>query len=353
MTSQTVEEEYVPRRMHRKPLRVGRTILLSLLMFAVTVLGMGGAFADRLFDNLGTTNSVDKNDLLPGYKDQPVKDPGDDSMNILLLGADKSKDGSKLDFSKTSTDQRSDSMMLVHIPSNRSGIYIMSIMRDTYVDIPGHGKAKINAAMQYGGVPLLAKTLESKLGMPIDHFVGVDFDGFRGLTSAIGGVKVNNPKAFCAYKANPEVCFEKGRINVKGNRALRWVRERHAFPDSDYQRVRNQQQFLKAVFKKTLSPKVLSSPNKILSLTEKVLPYVTIDSELGDPMYLAGLGGQMTSLRSRDVHSFTLPTAGVSTSPDGQSIVLPDEGAIAEVSQGLQEDSMAKVYKRLPEDAKK
>ncbi|MGO2632854.1 MAG: LCP family protein [Galactobacter sp.] len=353
MSSQTVGAEYVPRRMHRKPRRVGRTVLLSVVMALVCSLAVGGTYADRLLSGLNSAKHVSKGDVLPSYSDQPTKDPGDDSMNILLLGADKSETGEKLSFTDKGGDQRSDSMMWVHIPADRSGVYIMSIMRDLWVEIPGHGQAKLNAAMQYGGVPLLAQTLETKLGVKIDHFVAVDFDGFRGLTNAIGGVQVNNPVDFCAYRSKPQMCFEKGNINVKGNRALRWVRERHAFIDGDYQRVRNQQQFLKAIFKKTLSPEVLTNPNKILNLAEQVLPYVTIDDELGDPGYLAGLAGQMTSLRANDIHSFTVPTAGTGTTPGGASIVVPDEGAIAEVGRGLKDGKMATVYQNLPEDSKK
>jgi LCP family protein required for cell wall assembly len=353
LSSQPVSTDYVPRRMHRKPTRVGRIILLSFVMLLVSVLAVGGTYADRLLAGLDSANHINRDDVLPSYSEQPVKDPGDDSMNILLLGADQSESGEKLSFTDKGGDQRSDSMMWVHIPADRSGVYIMSIMRDTWLEIPGHGEAKINAAMQYGGVPLLAKTLESNLGVKIDHFVAVDFDGFRGLTNAIGGVTVNNPTDFCAYKTNPPTCFKKGKINIKGQKALKWVRERHAFADGDYQRVRNQQQFLKAIFNKTLSPAVLSSPNKILNLAEQVLPYVTIDDQLGDPSFLAGLAGQMTSLRAKDVHSFTLPTAGTGTSTNGQSIVLPDEGAIADVSKGLKEDRMSVIYKNLPDDAKK
>lgn len=347
------QEEYIPRRMHRKPRHVGRTVLLSLLMVAITVLGVGGAYAGKLTAALGTSNSVDIKEVLPSYEGQPIKDPGDKSMNILLLGADHSDSGEKLDFSATSTDQRSDSMMLVHIPADRSGVYIMSIMRDTWVNIPGHGYAKINAAMQYGGVPLLAQTLQNMLGVKIDHFAGVDFNGFRGLTTAIGGVDVNNPKAFCAYKTTPDVCFDAGKIHVEGQRALKWVRERHAFLDGDYQRVRNQQQFLKAVFKKTLSPQVLADPLKVMDLANEVLPYVTMDSELRDPALLAGLAAQMKSVRSEDIHSFTLPNDGTGTSADGQSIVVADQAWITRVGKALKSDDMDTLYPKLPESFRK
>ena len=87
-------------------------------------------------------------------------------------------------------------MMLVHIPADRKGAYVTSIMRDTWLDIPGHGKAKINAAFAYGGVPLAVQTLEGLLDTRIDHVAAIDFEGFKGLTDALGGVEINNPIAF-------------------------------------------------------------------------------------------------------------------------------------------------------------
>ncbi|MGO1320802.1 MAG: hypothetical protein ACTMIK_11200, partial [Galactobacter sp.] len=96
MSSQTVGAEYVPRRMHRKPRRVGRTVLLSVVMALVCSLAVGGTYADRLLSGLNSAKHVSKGDVLPSYSDQPTKDPGDVSMNILLLGADKSESGEEL-----------------------------------------------------------------------------------------------------------------------------------------------------------------------------------------------------------------------------------------------------------------
>lgn len=343
MSQDTQPNGYVPRRLHRKPRRIGRTVLLAALMVVVCVLGVGGTYAAKFATALGQSETLQDNEVFPTNTDRPYKDPGDASMNILLLGADKSATDEELDISATSTDQRSDSMMLVHIPADRKKIYIMSVVRDSWVNIPGVGKSKINAAMSYGGVPKLVETLEGLFDQKIDHVAMVDFSAFRELTKAIGGVTVNNPKAFCAYKTTPDVCFEAGNIHIEGQRALKWVRERHAFPGSDYQRVRNQQQFLKAVFKKVLSPEVLASPNKLFDVVNSVMPYVTTDKGLKDAGMLVGLGMQMTSLRSSDLVSFTVPTSGSQTI-GGQSVEMPDYAAITAIGKAMADGTLDQYY---------
>lgn len=342
---------YVPRRFSRKPRRVGLVIVMCLVTVVATVVGVGGAYASRLQNAFNSANVVAQEDVLPTYEDQPYKDPGDDSMNILLLGADRSEGGSKPNLTASGTDQRSDSMMILHIPQGHKGAYLMSMVRDTYVTIPGHGKNKLNSALQFGGVPLLRQTIEGMLDARIDHVAMVDFQSFRGLSSAIGGVTVDNPKAFCAYKTTPDVCFEAGKITIEGQRALKWVRERHAFPTSDYQRVKNQQQFLKQVFNKVLSPEVLASPIKIANVMEKVMPFVTMDSKLHDEQMLIGLAMQMKDLRAKDIKNFTLPTAGTST-VGGESMELDNPIWDRKVGDAMEKGTMAALYKEIPDHFK-
>src|SRR5699024_12520784 len=109
----------------------------------------------------------------------PAEGQDDPAVNILLLGSD-----SRADTSKPILDDlgnRADSIMVAHIPSDRSGVQIMSIMRDSWVDIPGHGQSKINAAMAYGGVPLMVQTVEGLIDQRIDHIAVIDFNGFKNL----------------------------------------------------------------------------------------------------------------------------------------------------------------------------
>ncbi|MDR2256094.1 MAG: LCP family protein [Arthrobacter sp.] len=348
---QQTPPSYVPRRLRRERRHPIKVTILAVAMVLACVAGVGGAYAAKLNKAFDSAKVVAKEDVLPTYSDQPYKDPGDQSMNVLLLGADKSETGAELDLTASGTDQRSDSMMLVHIPEGHDHVYVMSIMRDTYVTIPGVGSDKINAALEYGGVPKLRETIEKMLDVQIDHVAAVDFDGFKELTKAIGGVTVNNPKAFCAYKTTPDVCFEAGKIHIQGNRALKWVRERHAFATSDYQRVKNQQQFLKAVVSKVLSAEVMSSPNKIADVLASIMPSVTMDSGLADKQMLIGLAMQMKDIRGKDIRNFTLPNAGTGQA-GGASVVLNSPEWNLRVGNAMEEGTMEELYEQIPADFK-
>lgn len=83
--------------------------------------------------------------------------------------------------------------MLAHVPADRQHVYLMSIMRDSWVEVPGHGRAKINAAYSWGGVALTTETVEQLLDIRIDHVAEIDFAGFEDMTDALGGVTVDSP----------------------------------------------------------------------------------------------------------------------------------------------------------------
>src|SRR5699024_10515830 len=141
---------------------------------------------------------------------KPVEGQDDPAVNILLLGSD-----SRANTSTPVLDDlgnRADTIMVAHIPSDRSGVQIMSIMRDSWLEIPGHGEAKINAAMAYGGVPLMVQTVEGLIDQRIDHVAVIDFNGFQNMTDSLGGVEVNNPRAF-SYDG---VQFAQGPITLNG-----------------------------------------------------------------------------------------------------------------------------------------
>src|SRR5690606_4226712 len=137
----------------------------------------------------------------------------------------------------------------------------MSIMRDNWVHIQGHGDAKINAAVAYGGIPLAVNTVENMIDARIDHVALIDFESFKGLTNAVGGVTVNNPIPFTAHHGGHN--FAQGEITLNGEQALGFVRERYAFADGDYQRARNQQIYLKGLIGQILSRDTLTSPAKV------------------------------------------------------------------------------------------
>lgn len=323
--TQYIEEHEQPARRRRHPVRTFLTVVLVLILVAALVAGGYLWTLARSFNN-GTTTIEN---ALPA--DSPAKDPAaGNSQNILLIGTDEQDPGSEA--------SRSDTMMLVHLPGDRSTAYVMSIMRDTWTEIPGYGEGKINSAMAQGGVPLTVGAVQTLLDAPIDHVAIVDFEGFSGLTDALGGVEVNNPAAFSSSIADDH--FPAGVISLDGDSALNFVRERQSFAEGDYQRVRNQQVFLSGLISEVMSRETLLNPFKVSKAVSEISPYLSVDEGL-DAAAAGKLAFSLRSVRGNDLAMFTLPTLGTGTSSDGQSIVVKDEAAIAEIAAALDNDDMA------------
>lgn len=337
---------YTPRRLARGKKRTGLVVLLSAIAVVVVAAVVAGTYLGSLAQTFNTKTQV-IGEAFPDEDSRPIKSPDDGSLNFLLLGVDHGADGTETSdlLEGGGTDQRSDSMMLMHIPEDRKGVYVMSIVRDLYTDIPGYGSQKINATMALGGVPLVVQTVEGMLDTKIDHVAMIDFDGFKELTTALGGVTVHNDIEFYSTD-NKKYHYPVGDIELKGNQALRFVRERKPFVDGDYQRVRNQQKFISAVMDELLSKDTLTNPATIFEVIDTVSPFLSLDNGF-DAATAAGLGLQLKNLRSSDIEMFTLPTAGSGTSPDGQSIELPDEQALVEIGEALRTNTFRQYLDRV------
>ncbi|WP_404290896.1 LCP family protein [Glutamicibacter arilaitensis] len=346
-TSKSFTSRSVRYGVERRRKRRLRGILLSLVS-VVVVAALGAGFylfsLQHQFNSKTNTLSIDFTD--EQQSSRPVKDPDDGSMNILMLGVDhadeEQSDAAALDGA---VSQRSDSMMLVHIPENRKQIYIMSLVRDMWVDVPGFGQNKLNAAVSFGGVPLLMQTVEGLFDTKVDHVAMIDFEGFRELSTALGGVTVSNEIPFTAN--DTDYFYPAGEITLEGDRALRFVRERKSFSDGDYQRVKNQRAFLVAAVNQMLSNDTFTNPLKLYDIVDKVSPYLTFDSKF-DSATMVGLGMQLKNVDTENLEMFTVPTAGSSTSADGQSIELASELAVAQISDALQTDTMAEYLAEYP-----
>lgn len=323
----------------RRPRNISKVVLLSALALFVAAAVVSTVFVSNLahtFDtNVQQLPMAFPNESLRPVK--PTEGPASVAMNILLLGSDSRGDPVDLAEEGQASNQRSDTMMWVYIPADRKNIYMMSIMRDTWVNIPGMGEAKINAAMAYGGVPLVVQTLEGLFGNRIDHVAVVDFQGFKAITDALGGVQVNVPIPFTS--THGKFTFTAGPQTMNGDQALGFVRERYAFSDGDYQRVKDQQIFLKAVMGSVFTPATMANPVKVSGLVGKVSPFIAVDQGL-DSGAVASLALGLRNVRGPDVKSFTLPTLGTGTSDDGQSIVLRDDAAISAIAGALTNDSL-------------
>lgn len=323
-------------RERKHPVRT--TVFVMLGILAVAGIAAGSYFFSLA--NTFNTETTPIESAFPEPATRPSRAPAaEGAMNILLMGSDiRAGSGESENLPDVPNGARSDTMMLMHIPKDRDDVYVMSIMRDTWTEIPGYGEHKINAAMSFGGVPLVVQTIEGMFHAPVDHVIIVDFEGFKGLTDALGGVEVNNPIAFQSEGLHGEF-FVQGPVTLDGDSALKFVRERYAFTDGDYQRVKNQQLFIKGVMSQLLRADTLTNPLKISDVVRQISPYLSVDEDFNAGT-AASLALSLRSVRADDVHFFTLPNLGIGTSLDGQSIVLKDDTAIAEIVDALDTDSL-------------
>ncbi|WP_255770592.1 LCP family protein, partial [Pseudarthrobacter sulfonivorans] len=233
-----------------------------------------------------------------------------------------------------SQDHRSDALMLVHVPADRRALYVISIMRDLWVDIPGYGGSKINAGLELGGIDLTTRTVESLLGTHIDHTLMLDFNGFRALTDGLGGIDVNVPFAFQAT-FDTEHVFTQGMNHLDGQAALEFTRERYAFADGDFQRVQDQRIMLRALLARLTAGGALNDVTAVRSVVQFAACCLTVDKGF-DPVQAAILAYSLRNLDVNAIGTMTLPTAGTGMVA-GQSVVFPDYGGINAVAAALRE----------------
>lgn len=316
-----------PRRTVPSPRRRWVRLVVSVSAFAVVICaGLIAGYSWYLNSKL--TNNVQHADLMPtpapGDPPAPTRaETAKNSLNFLMLGSDSRGNG----------DQgRSDVIVLAHISDDRTSVHLVHFPRDLYVDIPGHGKNKINAAFAFGGAPLLAQTLENVIQVPIDHVAKVDFNGFKAMTDAVGGVDVMVAEASPGYP--------QGIMHMSGAQGLTFVRDRHDLSQGDISRGQRQLAFIEAVMLKGLSKDTLLNPAKLASFLEAATTNLTVDRSF-DVGAMRSLAIEMRSIRGGDIHFLTAPWTGIGTAAGGASIVTMSEPQMKVLSEALKNDTMA------------
>jgi LCP family protein required for cell wall assembly len=250
--------------------------------------------------------------VLVDYSGQPVAGSG---TNWLIAGSDSRQGLTPAEEHALSTGSgiggsRSDTILILHIPSGGGKPLLISLPRDSWVPIPGFGENKINAAYSLGGPKLLAETVQNVTGLRIEHYMEVGFGGFVGVVNAVGGVRmcIQVPLHDPASGLN----INKGCQTLSGAQALGYVRDRHNFAQQDLQREQDQRLFLKALLSKMTSLGVLLNPFALIPAADGAAATLTVDSG--------------TSLRNLASAAFALRNPLTTTVPIANSNFVTSNG---------------------------
>jgi LCP family protein required for cell wall assembly len=232
----------------RHPVRKFFRVLLILLLLFVLWLVAVPAYA---------WTRIDRVDAAPSGQ-RPADQPG---KTFLLVGSDSRAGLSKAEQRRLGTGstagQRTDTIMLVYLPPGGQSALI-SVPRDSYVDIPGHGKNRVNAAFAFGGPELLVQTVEQNTRLRIDGYMEIGFGGFVNIIDALNGIRMCLPNAI--NDRDSHIDLPKGCQTLSGVEALGYVRMRKADPRGDLGRVERQREMLAAVADKAASPATVLNP---------------------------------------------------------------------------------------------
>ena len=312
-----------------------RNGLLLMSVFSVLILLASGTSWAITGWMSGSLNRFDVfGEMADG--DRPEETGG---LTFLVIGSDSRGDMSQEDEDALSVGstpgQRSDSIMLVRLNHERDHLTVVGIPRDLWVDIPGEGEDKINAAYAYGGPQLTVQTVESVTDVRIDHYVEVDFNGFVDVVDALGSIEVCLPEAIDDPKADLDM--EAGTHEVAGAEALAFARTR-ATAGGDLDRIDRQQQVLSAMLDRALSTETLADPVKLTAFLDSSLSSVTVDEGL-DTSTINDLAYQMRDLDLAEVTFAQVPIEDMEHwTPRGDVALLWDEPAARELFASVNAD---------------
>ncbi len=300
-----------------------RKLLLTISVLLLIIVGIGGYLGFKVYDTAKQSYSeLDRENGMSDLRDSKV-DIGNEPISILLLGIEN--------YSSDGKGGRADTQIVLTLDPKTKDVTMTTIPRDTKVEISGEkvgaeyaGSHKINAAYtygyltHYGAKKLAVETAEDLLGIPIDKYVAVDFDGFHDIVDAIGGVQVDVKYPFWEknYYSKDRIYFDKGMTEMNGEEALAFVRMRKRDINTVYSRDERQRQFIKATVDEIKSGDTIFEINKISDVLKD-----NVETNL-KPGEILALQRKFPSLSSTAIE--TKEIKGTISEGGGPSYFIPD-----------------------------
>ena len=312
------------RRARRR--RIGLAVVGTMSALTLLVAGIVWLVAGYVSASLARLDA--------GTSGTPTSGP----INILVAGVDSRsgltyREQVELHVGHT-PGANSDTMLLVHIPANHQSVQVVSLPRDSWVNIPGHGMNKINAAYGLGGPRLMVSTVEQATGLPVNDYVEVNFLGFVRVIDILGGVDICVPYAI--DDSYTGLHLSAGRHHVYGVTALKFARDRHSFATSDFARIADQQQLLSSLFAEATASGVLANPVRLQQVVASVTAAVKVDNGFN----VIALADELRGIGPSDISFTTVPIASMNyVTPTGESAVQWNAPAAAALFSWLQNNT--------------
>ena len=337
MSAPRLQHPQPTRRRHgvnRSPRSTRRTLLILTAVIALLFVVVAASvltLLEKLGDNVSRVP-----DAFKGL-DTTTRPAPAGGLTFLLMGTDTRSDSPTTGTGATAsaTGDRSDVIMIARLAPDGHSAAVVSIPRDSWVNIPGHGMNKINAAYAFGGPSLLINTVESVTALRIDHFAVVDFAGFRSVVDSVGGIDVGIAQA----TSNDGVDFYRGVNHLDGAQALAYVRQRYGLADGDLDRAQRQQNALRALLGKVAHTGALEDPIDLYQLLDSAGEFVSVDDTLSNDG-LRSVAKRLRAVPPRSISYLRAPVAGLGREGP-QSVVYLDTSKTASLWSALQHGTAA------------
>ena len=284
-------------------------------------------------------SKIDKVNASPGGN-RPADTPG---TTYLLVGSDSRRGLDAEQRQRLATGnaagQRTDTIMLLHVPDGSGPTLLLSLPRDSYVAIPGHSKNKINAAFSFGGPRLLVRTVELATGLRVDDYISIGFGGFVNIVDSVGGVQICPKAAMKDPKANLDI--PKGCQRADGPTALGYVRSRYTDPLGDIGRAARQREVVSAVASKAASPLTVALPWRYVSLAGSGANAIQIGDDVG-PLEVAKFAWAVSHVGTNGL-TCTVPVDELGASSDVGSVVTWEKAAAAKLFKAVAADQTEEI----------